>query len=157
MNILKAASLGVILLTTIATDLEAQLVAASPHTLIYKTRKDYSKYVPVELSADKKSVVSYPAPSDVAAMAKLTPVRLHKHYLMSRSGVSPNTAYLCMTIEAYSRLPQAPSSEELLKMIRDKAPVKDLFDCGKRNELSTKAINELIDKGQLKEKCKRIK
>lgn len=39
--------------------------SAPAPVIIYKTAKDYSTYVPVSLSPDNKSIVSYPGVSDV--------------------------------------------------------------------------------------------
>lgn len=36
-----------------------------PPVVVYKTRKDYFKCVPVSLSADKSSVIGYPDPIDL--------------------------------------------------------------------------------------------
>lgn len=38
---------------------------AGPHILVYKTKADYSKLVPVIFSEDKKTVVSYLSASDL--------------------------------------------------------------------------------------------
>ena len=40
-------------------------VQAAPPVVIYKTAKDYSRHVPVGLSEDGQTIVSYPAVSDV--------------------------------------------------------------------------------------------
>ena len=157
MSKLKIVTVCVLFAIGVPHIMEAQNKNASPHILVYKTKKDYTKYVAVELSADKKSVTSYPAPTDMAAAGKLKSVKLHKGYLLSRSGVSVNTAYLNITTEAYGKLKEVPTQEALLKMVKDKSPVTELCDCGKRNEMTEQQINDLIDKDKLQTKCRKIK
>lgn len=135
----------------------AQKTAAMPHSLVYKTTKDYSKYVAVELTDDKKHLAYYPAPTDMDAISNLQPVKLHGGYLLSKTGVSTNTAYLNVTREAYAKLKKVPTEAKLLSMVKYKSAIKEICDCGVRNEMSEQQINELIDKGELKKKCKKIK
>ena len=49
-----------------------QIVAATPKVVIYKMRKDYSRHVPVTLSADRKRLVAYPAISDIQIGGQFT-------------------------------------------------------------------------------------
>jgi len=131
-----------------------------PHAIVYKTRKDYSKLVPVTLSADGKQIVSYPAPEDLKAGDKyLYPTRLHKGYLLDNKGIGPNTAFLNVSYERYARLKTAPSMAQLQRMILTRAPFKELCDCGPLNSYKapTKELNAAIDKRQLHQKCKRLK
>ena len=135
-------------------------IRALPHVLVYKTKKDYRKYVAVELSADKKTVVSYPDPADVKTGGGYPlPVLLHKGYLLDKRGISRNTAFIKMTYEQYAALKAPPTAEELYSMIIDKDPIKELYDCGPRNaqKKSENQLNQLIDRKQLKKKCIAIK
>jgi len=133
---------------------------ALPHVIVYKTKANYNNLVPVTLSKDKKTIVSYPAPSDVTnGSGYATPVALHGGYLLDRRGVGGNTAFLKLTYEDYSKLKDLPSQADMYKMIVDKSPMKELCDCGVRAEgkNSEKQLNYMIDKKQLKKKCKQIK
>lgn len=152
MRILKL--LPVALVATMPVSTIAQSVQALPHSIVYRTNNDYSNYVQVELAADG-SLLAYPAPTDVKARPK--PVKLKKGYYLSSVGVSQNTRYLDMTITEYAALQSPPSSEELLRHVKDKSPMTELWDCGTRDELSKKQLNRLISKGKLATKCKRIK
>ena len=54
-----------------------------PNILVYKTKKDYRKLVPVILSEDKSQIVSYPDPHDIKTGGDhMLPITLHKGYLM---------------------------------------------------------------------------
>jgi hypothetical protein len=143
-----------------ANSASAQESKAAPHQLVYKAGGKYKNLVAVELSDDKKRVVSYPAPSDIktgsSASAEL-PVSLHGGYWLDRSGVSASTVYVSYTRSEYSKLKKAPSPEQLYKKVVDKDAVKELCDCGNRNTYSVKQLNTLIDKKQLRTKCKVIK
>ena len=133
---------------------------ALPHVIVYKTKASYRNLVSVTLSADKKTVESYPGPDDVKiGSGYAIPVLLHKGYLLDRRGVGTNTAFIRLTYEQYGNLKSVPSQEELYGMIVDKNPITELCDCGVRSERknSEKQLNELIDKKLLKKKCKSIK
>ena len=157
MKILRIAKISMLLVPGIPVALSAQIKGAMPHILVYKTKKDYSKLVAVELSDDKKMVTYYPAPTDIAAIGNTRPTRLHKNYLLSKNGITTNTAYLTITTDAYSKLKEAPTQEEILKMVKVSKPVTELCDCGNRGAMTEQQINVLIDNGTLRKKCKRVK
>ena len=157
MSILKKIPVGLFTTVAVCSVINAQAQGAQPHILVYKTKKDYSKYVAVELSKDRKTVVYYPAPSDMAGAANLKPIKLHSGYLLSKAGITTSTAYLNITTTAYGKLKQAPTEAAMLKMIKASAPVTVLCDCGTRGTYTEEQLNDLIDKGQLRTKCKKIK
>jgi hypothetical protein len=130
--------------------------AALPRILVYKTKKDYRKYVPVLLSSDKKSLVSYPDPTDAPGDAM--PVKLHKGYLLDRRGVGWNTAFIKLSYDEYGKLKSVPTPEELYGMIVDKNPLTELYDCGVRRPEKDQVsrINRIIDEGKIKKKCASI-
>lgn len=137
----------------------AQVNVPGPATIVYKTKKDYRRLVPVMLSDDKTRIVFYPAPQDVKADDLLMPTKLKKGYLLDNIGVGKNVAFLNMTYEKYAALKEAPSSEELYKMIVDKDPLFELYDCGLKTKYEDpkKEINNMIRKKKLKNNCKEIK
>ena len=135
-------------------------MSALPHVLVYKTKSDYRNYVPVMLSADKKTVVSYPDPKDVKTGSGYPlPVLLHKGYLLDKRGVGKHTAFLKITYPKYAALSAPPTPDELYNMILDKDPITEIYDCGLRNpkKNSEKELNLIIDRHQLKKKYKEIK
>lgn len=135
-------------------------VAALPHVVIYKTTKNYSQNVPVILLKDKMQIVSYPHPSDLYYNGKFAlPEVLHNGYLLDNRGINKNVAFLKYTYKEYSKFTDAPTLDELFKNIIDKEPLIELWDCGKQANFTDlqKQLNEMIDKNQLIEKCKRVK
>lgn len=145
------------LLSSLPVVSEAQSVGATPHQLIYKTKRDYSKYVAVELSEDRKTLTYYPAPTDMRAISKLKPVKLHKDYWLSKTGISGNTAYLAITSSEYAKMKKVPDEARLMKLVKYKDVVTEIYDCGKRGAMTEKQINDLIDNDQLETKCKKLK
>jgi len=124
-------------------EVRAQLSAALPPIVVYKTTKDYSKNVAITLSDDKKTIVSYPATSDVSARSY--PTALRKGYWLDNRGISPNTAFLSITYEEYAKLKKTPGTEELYQMIIDKNPIKKMYICGFGSG-SVSELNVLIKK-----------
>lgn len=97
-----------------------------PKAVVYRTNGDYDDKVPVSLSPDGKSLVSYPAPGDVSE-ALSTPVRLRDGWLLDRRGIGANTAFLKYSYKEYSALSQAPSPRELLDAIIPGARVTEAY------------------------------
>ncbi len=149
--------LPAVVATLIAINANGQ--ARGPHLLIYKTKKDYSKYVPVLMSADGTKIVSYPDPTDVRKKGKdMRATKLHKGYLMDNYGVGTNTAYVKITLTQYAAMKQAHTAGELYKKILVKNPMTTLYDCGPKANynLPEADANKLIDSKQLSVKCKEI-
>lgn len=122
---------------------------SSPQAIIYKTRKDYSKLVPVILTEDQKSIASFPDVKDIYTKGTLAyPTQLHKGFLLDNRGISQNVAFIKLTYEQYAALSQTPSADELMKMLVDKNPLKRMYACGQRGKFAnlTEELNVLIDK-----------
>ena len=134
---------------------EGNMIVGSPgpHAIVYKTKADYSKYVPVTLSEDKSHIVSYPAPQDVFYEGKLAiPTQLHHGYLLDNRGVTVNSCFIKITYEEYSKLPQSPSPDDLYKLIIDKNPFTEMYDLGARSDFKdTKDICTIVKKHKLKD------
>jgi hypothetical protein len=121
--------------------------AMGPPTLIYKTKKNYDKLVPIQLSDDKKTIVAYPAPTDVFYDGKLAyPTKLKNGYLLDNRGIGKNVAFLKMTYQAYAKLKELPSLEKLFALIIDSDPLLELYDAGSRYNFQDvpKEMNQLI-------------
>lgn len=111
--------------------------------VIYQTRADYDNCVPVQLSSDKKQIVSYPSRGDIGTPGNFaTPIKLEGGYLHDRRGVGPNTAFLSLSYDEYAALPQDPSSETLMSYIIDDDPLIFLALCD-RSELPDESIASL--------------
>jgi hypothetical protein len=128
--------------------------------LVYKTKADYSQKVPVIMDESKTTIVSYPDPHDLRnADGFLTPIALKEGYWLDRKGINGNVAFLNMTYEAYAALNQAPSLEELEKLVLDPNPLTELCNCGSQvaKEEAVKELNKMIRKGTLHKECKTLK
>ena len=126
------------------------LSVTEPEIIIYKTTRNYSEFVPVILSEDKKSIESYPDVNDVYYKGKLAyPTPLNKGYWLDNRGISKNVAFTKLTYEAYSKLPVTPSAQNLMTMITDTKPIKRMYSCGKRSSYKdiVLELNTKIDKG----------
>lgn len=99
-------------------------VSALPKAVVYRTNGNFIHNVPVTLSADRKEIVSFPAPTDITEGS--LPVELDNGYLLDRRGVGPNTAFTTYTYKEYSELKTAPSLKELKEAIIGGAEVVEL-------------------------------
>lgn len=126
---------------------------SGPPTVVYKTKADYSQYVPVTLSADKNQIVAYPAITDIYYKGKLAiPVQLTKGYWLDNRGIGPNSAFLEITYEEYRELKEVPRLDDLYKRIKDRDPFTEIYNLGDRNRFKNEVeeINQIINKGGLK-------
>lgn len=118
-----------------------------PRAFIYQTTTDYSIYVPVTLSDDKKELRSYPAPGDVYYKGVLAlPVPLESGFLLDQRGIDSQSAFTKWTYDEYSRLTQTPTPDEIMDMLLDIDPFVSLYDCGPLNKYSNpvEELNALI-------------
>lgn len=129
---------------------------ASPVQIIYKTRKDYSQNVPVQMNREKTKIVGFPAPSDLRIKGELqTPRKLNDDFLYDRRGISINTVFLKITYKEYAELKKAPLVDEMMQMIIDKNPMVELYYCPELKQNSDSEImNKLIKEGF--PECKKI-
>ena len=128
-----------------------------PAALVYKTKRSYNNLVPVMLSDDKKTIVSYPHPKDVTAQS--APTELHSGYLLDNRGIGPNVAFLNMTYVQYAGLKNTPSTEYLFENILDNDPLVEMCNCGNKKAFdnTVEQLNQLIDNNALLTSCKPIK
>jgi hypothetical protein len=134
---------------------------ASPPCIVYKTKSDYSKNIPVILSDDKTRIVSYPDVKDIYFKERLAyPSVLDHGFFLDNRGISPNVAFLSITYEQYSKMDKTPSSTELFELIIDKDPLVEMFQCGNRSKYSDSDIenelNKLISSGNINT-CTKLK
>ncbi len=121
--------------------------------IVYKTKADYSKYVPVTLSADKSSIVAYPSAKDVYYNGKLAyPTALQNGYFLDNRGIGPNSAFLKLTYEEYSKMSDVPALASLYNQILEKDPFTEIYNLGDRTRFKDEVadINKIIAKGGLK-------
>ncbi len=90
---------------------------------IYKTEKDYSKNVFIQLSEDKKVVTAYPGASDIRMQA---PEELAEGYLLKKM---VGNAVLSMTIDEYEEKGDSLSISDLLELVIDENPFTEFYEC----------------------------
>jgi hypothetical protein len=142
-----------------ASSVKSQSKIPSPPCIIYKTRSDYSKNIPVTLSEDKTKIISYPDVKDVYYNGELAyPTQLNDGFLLDNRGIGPNVAFLTVTYEQYSQLDKTPSATDLFYSILDKDPVIVMYQCGSRIQYKEIVIelNELISSGKITS-CNKLK
>jgi hypothetical protein len=142
-----------------ATGKQVESTVPSPPCIIYKTNGDLTKNVPVILSEDGTSIVSYPDVKDLFYKGALAyPTPLKEDFLLDNRGIGPQVAFLNITYESYSKLDKTPSPSELMALILDKNPLTEMYQCGSRSHYSDpeKELNEIISSGKLGS-CKRLK
>lgn len=104
--------------------------------VIYKTKADYSKNVPVLMNAKKTVIVSYPDPVDLKkGEGYRYPTQLSKGYLVDNKGINLNVAFTSFTYEEYAKRDKAPSTDVLLNKIIDKDPLLELYNCKEKVEI----------------------
>lgn len=122
----------------------------APQVIIYQTKADYSQKVPIILSADKKTVVSYPDIKDVYLNGVLAyPTPLKNDFFLDNRGINPDVAFIKLSYEEYASLPKTPTAAELLKMVIDTDPIRKMYACGLRNSYVnlTDELNAKIETG----------
>lgn len=125
-------------------------VKAEHQVVIYRTKRDYSKYVPVILSKDKSRIVSYPDVSDVYLNGKLAyPTKLDDGYLLDNRGINEDVAFTGYTYSEYAKLKTTPSVEQLFKCIVDDSPLLCMVYCGSQSKYPNGVadLNRLIKDG----------
>lgn len=123
--------------------------AAVEQTIIYKTIRDFSKFVPVTMNTDRTQIVSYPAPTDLLYNGKpALPVQLANGYWLDNRGIGPNVAFTSYTYEEYAALSEVPSLKVLLSKIIEKYPLAEMYFCGRRDSYKNiDDLNKLIENG----------
>jgi len=125
----------------------------------FKSSKDYSNHVPVELSEDEERIAS--APGTINRL----PVKLADDYYMNGS-MGVNSGYLSMTIEEHNSYEIKPGVDSIYKMIVEKDPYIEYYhrndDGTFRNEngvygIDTTFINDLIRTDKLEEYFDKLK
>ena len=126
---------------------------SSPPCIVYKTKADFFRNVPVILSSDKSRIMSYPDIKDIYYNGKLSyPTVLSNGYLLDNRGIGPEVAFLDYTYEDYSKLNATPPASELMKHLLDKDPLSEMYQCGLRSQYNDieQDLNTIISSGKLK-------
>jgi len=136
-----------------------QTMVSGPPLIIYKTKADYSKQVPITLSDDKLKILSYPDLRDIYYKGTFAyPTVLIDGYLLDNRGIDKNVAFLTYTYEEYSKLAKTPKAAELMLKILDPDPLLEMYRGGDKSQYEDPVIsmNMTIKKGGL-ESFERLK
>ena len=138
----------VILLSACGTSSKMSIPDAKigPDAIVYKTKADYYHFVPIALSEDGKTVLSFPHPKDLLTNGILAvPTRLKKGCLLDNRGIGTRVAFTRYTYPEYAALASAPSVDQLMNSILDANPIKEMYNCGQRSDiLSIGELNSMI-------------
>lgn len=118
--------------------------------IVYKTKSDYRNKVPVILSDDKGTIISFPAPSDLMKDSTLRlPTELLNGYVLDNQGINKNSAFTSYTYEEYSGMKFPPDIDELKNRIIDTDPFLEIHDFKSLFEKKDKIeiIKKYITKG----------
>jgi hypothetical protein len=114
-----------------------------PEAIIYKTKGDYNRLVPIILNKEKTEIVSYPAPTDLKYKGEIAvPTVLENGFLLDNRGINADVAFINMTYEEYMTLEKSPSTDELMGLIVDYDPLVEMYSCGKRSSYANE-VDEL--------------
>lgn len=119
-----------------------------PPIVIYKTRADYRHLVPIQIS-ETGEVLSFPSASDLGTLNHYAyPVELADGYLWDQRGVGLRSVFLDLTYEEYAAL-ERPSTDMLLRHIRDKKPFTFLAVCDRSHlqDETAEGLNRYIAQG----------
>ena len=130
------------------------IYATGPHVIVYKTESDYYNLVPIQLSNNKLSIVSYPSQIDLLKNGVYRlPTKLHNGYLLDNKGIGANTAFLKYTYQEYVNFDSIPQLDSLYNNIIEKKPFIEIYDCGLEIAFKDKInqLNSIIDENKLEE------
>ena len=139
--------------TSTDTQNNSNTSGAISSVMVYKTKGDYSNLVWVQLSADKKTVTSYPDPKDVLNQ---TSIKLADGYYSG--AVDVNTTFVNIRLEKYVNLKKPFTPEQLATLIINKNPFSELYNCGQSQGTGQDItrINSIIAGGTLSTSCTKI-
>jgi len=131
--------------------------ASQPPLYIYQTKADYHRFVPITLSEDRKTVISYPDPSDLRY--GIPPEKLARGYWLDTRGIALQVAYTNYTYKEYALLSAPPSLDTLVARLVDTNPLTRFCQCGSWYDYGNikKELNRMIRKDQLEIRCKVLK
>lgn len=136
------------------------MAETGPAVLVYSTNTDHDDHVPIMLSDDGTTIVSYPDPADLRTSNRPPkPTDLGNGYRMDNRGIGPNVAFLSMGYAEYAAFEKAPSTAELMALIVDRDPLKELYHCGPRTKYTDPAaeLKKIVADGALNSRCKKLK
>ncbi len=114
--------------------------SAYPHARIYRTTAPSDSLVPITLSPDGATVISYPAPGDLSSV----PARLTGGWMLDSRGITPQSAFTGFTYREYKALPAAPSPARLLSSVEPGVKVSEIVELPFRIGQATPAMADSL-------------
>ena len=119
-----------------------KMISGDIPTIVYKTKKDYAKFVFVTMNKDKTKIISYPHPRDLNSNGKLLmPIELSNGYYLDQKGISENSVFTSITYEKYASLEEPLSISFLESSIIDKSPFIEFHICSK--EMTIEELHDM--------------
>jgi hypothetical protein len=138
----------------------------NPKCIVFKLKGDYINNVYVRLSDDKKRVTGFPSDRDYGGNPKHKPLKLHDGYFLDGGGnLSENSVFLNITLEQWQTRWSHITNDSVFNLILDTDPFlvfyrDESYIIRSKNDeggfMDTTIINEIIDKGELDIKLKRV-
>lgn len=133
--------------------------SAGPPTIVYKTTSNFDQLVPVQVSNDQLSILSFPHPEDLKQAGQLSlPVKLNKGYLLDQRGIDLNTRFLNINYSTYAARKKPMETDSLILYLIKENPFLEIYNCGNRHQYTNirLEINALILNGTLEKSCKKL-
>lgn len=126
-----------------------------PTAWVFKLKGDYADKLPVSMNADYTEIVAYPSKDGILSKA---PTPLAEGYYLDNGLVHPQVAFTGIKLSEYARSAQTPTLSELQQNIISKDPFVTICNCGNKAAIDNpvETINQLIRKGELEKKCKKV-
>lgn len=129
-----------------------------PPVYVYKTKKNFSKLLPVTLSPDKKEIIGYPHPKDVVNDSSYNyPSKLFGDYWIDRIGINVNTGYLNITLKDYAELSEPLTPTQMMSILIEDSPFLEIWIPKKGVDVNVISINDMIIYGTMEDHLIRIK
>lgn len=122
--------------------------------VIYKTKKEYSNLVPIQLSEDKQTIISYPAREDLVQYGSKNAMQLKNGYLLDLVGVSKNTVFTAFTLDEYQKM-HTPSLEDFKINIIDRDPFSEMYMCTQNYTVAE--LEKMIQDSSFISLCTKVK
>ena len=122
--------------------------------VVYKSKNDFSTFVPIHLTEDKKNIIGYPAREDLKSLGNTNALFVENGYYIDLVGVNFNSVFTSYTLESYQKI-NNPTLEEFKNHIIELNPFEEMYICDSR--YNNTEIEQFIKKGTLNTNCTKIK
>ena len=146
-------SIPIMAATSSDSNITTGTLGTMSHLMVYKPLSDYSSLVWVELSSDKKQVLGFPDPKDIANQVSTS---LHNGYFTGN--VDKNTAFINIKTDKYAALKRSFTPTQLYSILVYKYPFGELYDCGPKKTPGEDILNAntFIDTAKLSKECNKV-